>query len=145
MKWIVCFTPHSNRGTWRWFTFWRPQHQHVFATRYETSIKSWVFVECSSRQLNFEILKDDSATELIHYLTTECECVEIETKGAIVYLPRLLYCVSFIKHLVGVRNIFILTPYQLRCEFLKRRGNVIFQKDKENGSGIFKKQTKKAA
>ena len=127
-KWIVCFTPHVNRGTWQWFTFWRPEHQHCFAVRYNAKIRSWLTLECSSQRVNFEVLKGKEADELVRYIVDFCECIEIEVKGETVYLPRLMYCVSFVKHLIGIRNMLILTPYHLRCELLKRGGTVIFER-----------------
>ena len=130
-KWIIAFTPHVNRGTWRLFTFWRPQHQHCFATRYDTKLDAWIYVECSSKKFHFDLLTDDKATELVDYLMKECECVQIAIKPQTVYHPRWLYCVSFIKHLVGIRGFFVLTPYQLRCELLKLGGEVIFNQLQE--------------
>jgi hypothetical protein len=139
-KWIVCFTPHVNRGTWRLFTFWRPQYQHVFATRYDARLGSWIYAECSSLRFHFELKRDDDATKLVHYMIYDCECIQIEVEPEPVYLPRFLYCVSFIKHLIGIRGYSLLTPYQLRCELLKRGGEVIFDKSTmENNDGIFKK------
>ncbi|OUU63394.1 MAG: hypothetical protein CBC24_09160 [Candidatus Pelagibacter sp. TMED64] len=129
MKWIVCFAPHSNRGIWRLFTFWRPKYQHVFAVRYDLSVLSWIYVECSSKRMNFDLYKDDKATHLIDYLINECECIEIEVKDSLVYFPTILYCVSFVKHLLGIRNMFLLTPYQLRCELIKQGGSAIFTKN----------------
>ena len=128
MNWIVCFTPHVNRGTWQWFTFWRPKHQHCFAVRYDTNVRAWLVLECSSQQVNYDVLQKKDADELIRYMVEDCECIEIKVTGKTVYLPRLMYCVSFVKHILGINNIFILTPYHLRCELLKRGGNVIFER-----------------
>ena len=58
--------------------------------------------------------------------------IEYEPTNNHIWLPRLLYCVSFIKHLCNIRNIFVLTPYQLYCELLKRGGQVIFEKEGES-------------
>ena len=131
MKWIVCFTPHANRGTWKLLSFWRPKHQHCFATRYDANLDAWIYVECSSHRFHFDLRTDDQATELINYLMTECECIQIEVEPQPVYHPRWLYCVSFVKHLIGIRGFLILSPYQLRCELLKRGGEVIFNQLEE--------------
>jgi hypothetical protein len=130
-EWIICFTPHTNRGTWRLFTFWRPQHQHCFAVRYHKDIDAWIYVECSSKQFHFDLLTGDKATELINYMMKECECISIKIKPITIFHPRWLYCVSFVKHLIGIRGFFILTPYHLRCELLKLGGKVIFNQLKE--------------
>jgi hypothetical protein len=61
----------------------------------------------------------------------ECECISIKIKPITIFHPRWLYCVSFVKHLIGIRGFFILTPYHLRCELLKLGGKVIFNQLKE--------------
>jgi len=65
------------------------------------------------------------------------KCIEIESDyGSAICLPRLIYCVSFVKHILGINNPFILTPYQLYCELIKRGGKPIFESIEGETNGI---------
>lgn len=128
MKWIFCFRETENIGLWRLFTFHRPQFGHVYCVRYEPSIESWIFAECSSKKINFDILRGEEADLLVHDMLNECICVECEqVDNEVIQAPRWLYCTSFANHIAGLKSFFIFTPYQLYCELIKRGGRVIFE------------------
>jgi len=126
VDWIICFRNSPNFGLWRLFTFWRPDFGHVFAVRYVPELDAWQRFECASERFIFETLFEDDAVWLIHHLIHECTCIEVEGLDSPIQMPGIMYCVSFVKHLVGIRNPFILTPYQLYCELLKREHKFIF-------------------
>ena len=137
MKWIICFCKSKNIGIWRLFTAHRPNFGHVFAVRYDPSTKVWIKAEFASENFNLFTFTSDEATDLIAALQENCICVEFEPELNPIHLPKFMYCVAFIKHLVGIGNYGVCTPYQLHCELLRRGGKPIFElKTKESDDGI---------
>lgn len=132
MKWIICFCESPNTGFWKIFTQKRPEFSHVFAVQYIPELKHWVKFEFATQGFNFIAVKGKHADHLVAFMIEKCVCVEYEPTHNQIWLPRLLYCVSFIKHLCNIRKLFVLTPYQLYCELLKRGGKVIFEKEGES-------------
>lgn len=128
--WYIGFRPVSQGLPlpWRWFI--NPNYAHVLAFRYDADIQKWVFVEWGGRVIYVEVwpgekmdrlfawLKQDGA--LISYETT----IHLETQWKF-RMP--FYCVSWVKHLLGLRNCAAVTPYQLFCALKKRGGTVIFE------------------
>ena len=92
-------------------------------------------MEFVTRGFKASILTDDEATNMIGFMVKHCKCIEYEPTDKPIYVPRWLYCVSFMKHLCNVRKFWILTPYQLYCELKKRGGKSIFEDNKENSNG----------
>lgn len=128
---IVVFSETKNRGTWKLFTWWRKGFSHVFVVDYDPDIDVWIKAECASEKMNFQFFKDDSADLLIGHLAENCTCVDARGDAKAIYFPRWLYCVSFVKHFLGIRKWWILTPYQLYCELRKDGHPLIFTETKE--------------
>ena len=127
MKWIICFCESKNIGLWKLFTKNRRGFSHVYAVRYEPELDLWQKVEITTNGFDFKTLKGEKATELVLNMHLGGECIEIDVKDKPIYIPRLFYCVSFIKHLCNVRKFWIWTPYQLYCELRRLNGKVIFE------------------
>ena len=127
MKWIICFCESKNIGIWKYFTKHRFGFSHVYAVNYDTELDIWRKIEFTTHVFNFETLKDEKATQLVLEMHMNNKCVEFDVDQKPIYMPRLLYCVSFIKHICNIRKFWILTPYQLYCELLKRKGSIIFE------------------
>ena len=70
--------------------------------------------------------RGEDADFLIYDLVKNCICIEVEDNKNPTFLPRWLYCVSFIKHVCGISKPWILTPYQLYCELRNSGGKAIF-------------------
>lgn len=137
MKWIICFRPALNIGIWKFFTLHRPDFQHVYAVRYDPDLKIWITFEFASQRFNFEWCSGEEAAYLVGDLFENHKCIEIEaSEGKPILTPRFMYCVSFVKHIVGINNPFILTPYQLYCELIKRGGKPIFESIEGDSDGI---------
>lgn len=136
MKWVICFRKTDNVGPWKLFTSHRPQYGHVFAVRYDVSLDIWMKFECASQRFVFDLLDENESDHLVHDMIENCVCVETEPEDVFIYAPRWLYCVSFVKHIVGMRKPWVLTPYQLYCELIKRPHRIIFEKDKGADDGI---------
>ena len=137
MKWIICFKSANNIGPWKLFTSHRPDFGHVFAVRYEPELDLWMKFECASQKFNFEFLTKEEADYLAYDMLENCICVETEAMDASIYAPRWLYCVSFVKHIIGVRKPWVMTPYQLYCELIKRQHRIIFTKEQGEDDGIY--------
>lgn len=130
MDWIVCFRSSPNFGLWKLFTIGRQEYGHVFAVRYDPELDLWIRVECASQRFKFDVCCGDDATLLVQEMMECTACVEIKVEDNPIQMPRWLYCVSFVKHVIGVRSPLILTPYQLYCELIKKPHRVIFDQDK---------------
>jgi len=126
MKWIICFTQSDNIGMWKVFTKGRHGFSHVFAVQYDPKKNVWKKVEFTTMGFRFEVLSEQEADQLVLFMHICCQCIEYEESEKPIYIPRLMYCVSFIKHLCNIRKFWLFTPYQLYCELLKRKGKVIF-------------------
>tara|TARA_B000000475_G_C15781414_1_gene359578 strand:+ start:110 stop:547 length:438 start_codon:yes stop_codon:yes gene_type:complete len=145
MKWVICFCASDNFGPWWLFTTHRPQFSHVFAVRYDPRADVWVKLDFASEKFECDLVKGDDATELVAALKEYCTCLEYEDKEHPIYLPKGMYCVSFIKHLLGLRLFWLVTPYQLYCELLKRGATPIFERDiEENCDGKLIQSTQTA-
>ena len=137
MNWIICFKKANNIGTWRLFTAHRPDFGHVFAVRYDPELDLWIRFECASQRFNFELLSEEAADYLVYDMVENCLCVEVEAVDNSIYAPRWLYCVSFVKHIIGIRKPWVLTPYQLYCELIKKEHRIIFTKEQGEDDGIY--------
>ena len=136
MRWIICFCESPNTGFWKLFTRNKPQFSHVFAVRYIVESDKWIRVEYATQGFNFNVYTEDEADYLVAFLIEKCVCIDYTPQKQQIFMPRLMYCVSFMKHLCNIHDFFILTPYQLHCELLKRGGKVIFTKEGEP-NGIY--------
>lgn len=124
---IVCFTESQNRGPWRLFTFWRKKFGHCFVVDFDAQTKTWIMAECASERMNINIFRGKQRDILIGDLTMNAICVDASGEMTMTYFPRWLYCVSFVKHFLGMKKWWILTPYQLYCELRKNGHPLIFE------------------
>lgn len=93
--------------------------------RYDPIARVWFFVEWSRAGLDIRTLTREMAIENIMKLMEEATCWEyIAPPRRSDYRklpPLILYCVSVIKELLGIRAWWVWTPYQLARE-LERLG-----------------------
>lgn len=135
MKWIICFCESENIGIWKLFTKHRKGFSHVFAVKFDVENKIWTKYEFTTHGFRFENYKDEQADDLFNTMMEYWTCLDVEVKHKPIYMPRLMYCVSFIKHIVGLNKFWVLTPYQLYCELLKDGAQIMFEKDKGDSCG----------
>lgn len=127
MKVIICFEGDKNIGLWELFTKHRKGFSHVFVIHYDVDNDIWIKFEYATQRFVIDTYKGEDADRLVAYLANNCICLDCEVNPSPILAPRLTYCVSFAKHFVGIRNPFILTPYQLYCELIKRGAKRIFE------------------
>jgi len=128
---IVCFCDSPNYGPWKWFTFWRKGFNHCYVVDYDPKADVWMKAECASRRMIFDIYKEDESDFLIGSLVEYATCVDAKGFKTAIYFPRWLYCVSFVKHFLGIKKWWIFTPYQLYCELRRQGHKHIFEKEQE--------------
>ena len=127
MKWIVCFCDSSNIGMWKLFTKGRKGFSHVFAVRFDTKNDIWTKYEFSTLGFRFESYKGEEADMLFDNMMNYWTCLAVVVEDKPVYMPRLMYCVSFVKHIVGINKFWVMSPYQLYCELLKNGAVPMFE------------------
>lgn len=98
----VVFTP--SRDHW-WCRFLHPDYQHCYLLKAEAG--RWIVYGKTTDGLDLFTLPDFSASAG-NMVVVKAE-VEDNQRG----LFMLNTCVGHIKHALGIRNPFILTPYQL--------------------------------
>lgn len=132
---IVCFQESNNFGPWRLFTFWRKKFGHCYIVDYDPQANVWIKAECASERMNFQVFSGEEVTDLVGYLSEYATCIDARGKKQAIYFPRWLYCVSFVKHFLGIKKWWIVTPYQLYCELRKEGCEFIFTETEEIPNG----------
>lgn len=127
MKWIICFCDSPNIGMWKLFTKGRKGFSHVFAIRYDTKNDIWTKYEFSTHGFRFESYKGEEADILFANMMNYWTCLDVVVEDKPIYMPRLMYCVSFVKHIVGISKFWVMSPYQLYCELLKNGAVPMFE------------------
>jgi hypothetical protein len=135
--WVVAFIDNGP-GFW-WDVFSRPGFRHCLAFRYMAEIDAWALVDWGSEGFFIEFLPKRFITGLIAGVKQSGGCfLEIEAKKM---PPRMLpsfplYCVSVMKHLIGLKDWRVFTPYQLYCALLKNGASKMFTLDYLSGELI---------
>lgn len=110
----------------------RPGFSHAFVFRYDAVSGQWINCEWCAARLHIEVLPPEIVNATLQYMKESGFAVlafTVENNGP-VFLPRMpVYCISWIKQLLGVRRCWALTPWQLFCALKKRGAEVIFDFD----------------
>ena len=127
-EWLVVF---ADRDDLYWFDLvTRRGFRHCFVIGYQPKSYHYIMQDWQGHKLQLEILHPWRFHQLM-------EALENKTHTIVTYRPNvddesislmrqpLLYCVEAVKHLLGIRNFFIWTPYQLYRELVRRGGTVI--------------------
>lgn len=127
-RWLIGFVETALPWWLRILT--RKWFRHVVALKYDPDYDIWVYIEWSSRKLFFELYKGEEVTAILMDIKERGSLLAVESEIArgdmVANAP--VYCVTWVKHLVGFKNYFCLTPYHLYCELKKRGADVIFEK-----------------
>ncbi len=127
--WYIGFRPVPKQlpRPWRWFI--HKNFSHVLAFRYDPKHEVWIFLEWSGMTVFAEIWEGKEMDSLFTWLKHDGALVSYEARhnpSEIIKLRMPFYCVSWVKHLLGLRNCIAMTPYQLYKELIKRGGTVIY-------------------
>ena len=125
--WFVIFTPSTQFEWWNIFTKHRKNFDHVCALQYDRRIASWILVDWSSYGLWVNSLSND---EVDYFLGAAIQnrWPMVKYSQTVYKVPIVIgpYCVSAIKHLMGV-NTLAFTPYQLYKDLKKRGAKDVFE------------------
>ena len=135
MKWIICFCESENIGIWKAFTKHREGFSHVFAVRFDVEHEIWHKYEFSTLGFRFNSYKGEEADILFATMMENFTCLDVIVRDKPICMPRLMYCVSFVKHIVGINKFWVLTPYQLYCELIKEGAQIMFEDTEGDKNG----------
>ena len=88
---IVCFTPTTQKGFWRWVVRKHPKFAHCFVVFYSVESDTWNWLEYNNCGFKFISAKDEDATEMLAVLVGHCTCIEIKPNNTF----RRFYCFNF--------------------------------------------------
>jgi hypothetical protein len=116
-EWFVAFGEFHKSWRW-WHLFTRPGWRHVYA--FATQRGAWVVVDPLSNRQAVVLLHGDDMDEIIRAHRAAGFPVlrmrrEIHKRG----FAQPLYCVSVVKHLLGLRS-WAITPKQLHDAMIRR-------------------------
>ncbi|WP_135079869.1 hypothetical protein [Terasakiella sp. SH-1] len=109
----------DNSGLW-WLRFLRPGFRHCFIIL-ETD-RGHVWVDPMSHHLTIKVLEGYELTGLIswyHEMGMRVQSVEIAQERAQAFPWAPMSCVEVVKRLLGIRDCFVQTPWQL-YQYIKR-------------------------
>jgi len=118
-SWMVAFLDTDNPPRW-WHRFVKPGYRHCLAFGFDG--RAWLQVDCMLNLLDVRSFADAEMTLVLEVLASHRARIlvlerTVVSRG-ILRIP--IYCVSTVKHLLGVRC-WALTPWQL-YRALERRG-----------------------
>lgn len=135
MRWIVCFQKPSQVGFWWFSTILSPKFKHCFIVKYCEVSDTWNLMEFHTGGFKFVCKRDENADFLVSNLIHNATCISYQSKRTRHKIPNFvwpwLYCVSFCKHVIGIKKWWVITPDQLHCELLKNGGEEIFKLDED--------------
>lgn len=124
ITWLIGFVDSDLPWYWKWMT--KPGFQHIFAMRYDPVMDVWIFVEWSGHQLHVELYRGPDVDAIFWQLRRNGHTMvsfKTDSHRDHLFAPLFpIYCVSWAKHLVGLRSNFIYTPHQLYKALLKAGG-----------------------
>lgn len=108
----------------------RKGFRHCFALGYQPKSYHYILMDWQGHRLDLKILHPWKLDQLLvevdsKYPTVVSYIPSVDDESISLMRQPLLYCVEAIKHLLGIRNFFVWTPYQLYRELLKRGATVI--------------------
>jgi hypothetical protein len=130
--WYIGFRPLAKPKLlpkpWRWFI--DNQFAHCMAFRYDPVVDGWIFAEWAGTCLHIEVWRGEKMDNLFAWLKQDGALISFEVSvdpDNIVKFRMPFYCVTWVKHLLGIRKCAAVTPKQLFSALKKRGGSVIFE------------------
>lgn len=132
--WLIAFyDPPTDRAWWHAIARRKPGFGHCMAIGYDTVRDTWIILDWTWERLSMAQFPDRDLSALIAAITHPDSGGRVLTlpldwepePGWPVIFPGLAYCVTHIKHLIGLRN-WALTPYQLFCALRAKGATEIF-------------------
>jgi len=129
-EWQVFFADRDDLYWFDWLFHTRKGFRHCFVVGYQPKSYQYILLDWQGHKLTLEILHPYRYQQLIESLEEKQHTIvtyrpNVDDESISLLRQPLLYCVEAVKHLLGIRNFFIWTPYQLYRELLKRNATVI--------------------
>jgi hypothetical protein len=118
--WLIGFI--NRQLPWRWRIFTRAGFRHVFALRHDGANNAWVFTEWCTDRLYVQAVPPATALKLMAWARSDGALLAMEprTAGPPAFPCLPLFCVTWVKHLLGLRRCLAVTPFQLFRALLRR-------------------------
>ena len=125
--WLIGFI--NRQLPWRWRIFTRAGFRHVFALRQDGASDTWVFTEWCTDRLYVHIVSRSTAESLMAWARSDGALLAMQpqTNGPPAFPRMPLFCVTWIKHLLGLRHCLAITPFQLHRALLRRGAGTVPQ------------------
>lgn len=124
--WLIIFIDKEEPNAWwDYFFHTRKGFKHVFAMAYQPGSYHWLFMDWTSKYLQFWMYHPERANDVIKWAKNSANATIVsyrptKQKNSVFNVP-VLYCTEAIKHLLGLKKFFIWTPWQL-YKYLMRTG-----------------------
>ena len=121
--WLIGFVENPLPRWCRIFT--RPGFRHVFAVRHEAQHDVWVFAEWCTARLKVKVVAAHVVAGMLARAQREGAVLAFapESNAAPLFPRSPIYCVTWVKHLLGLKHCLAMTPHQL-FRALQGRGAV---------------------
>lgn len=130
IEWQVFFVDREELYWFDYLFHTRQGFRHCFVVGYQPQSYQYILMDWMGHKLQMEILHPWRYQQLMEALEEKQHTIvtfrpNVDDESISLLRQPLLYCVEAVKHLLGIRNFFIWTPYQLYRELLKRDAVVI--------------------
>lgn len=119
--WAIVFSKDSAHPLWK--RICPGEYKHVSLLRYSARADTWLYIDLTFSGVN--VLVGPGDTEVIEAINSVIGDADILTfpveYTAPVHLRGVFTCVQFVKHALGIRAPFVLSPDQL-YDYLMKRG-----------------------
>ncbi len=128
--WFVGFRESSRPLPipWRWLVK-KEGFKHVYAMRFDPDNDCWILCEWLGTSLHINVIRGEKADWMFHSASVSGALLSYESsfsEGVALNFRMPIYCVTWVKHLLGLSYCPAVTPYQLFCALRKRGASVIF-------------------
>jgi len=135
IDWYIVF---ADGGRWHiWDIFTSPGYRHCFAIRWDGF--NWVLIEPFGSWLEVQVMPygpKDNVPQLMVSLGHKVMYIRKSRQNKFI-MRGILTCVTIMKHLLGIRAWWILTPKQL-AKYLERKYNGIYETESTRKVGSTK-------
>lgn len=127
-EWYVVFSSRTKNVRWSWWhIFTRPGFEHAAAFTYSPDKALWIYVDWASNGLHILLLSSVEMSDTVDVFKFHDARFVRMTKVDRVSVPWFtsVYCVSAIRHILGISGWTFMTPYFLYRKIIKLGGEII--------------------
>lgn len=127
-EWFVVFMSRKPESPWTWWhVFTRKGFEHAFAFTYSSKDALWISIDWAMNGLHVSLLSSVEMAELVDAMKVYDSTVVKITERDRTSVPWFtsVYCVSAIRHILGISGWTFMTPYYLYRKMVKLGGEII--------------------